>query len=69
MKNGGLVSQDVMSENRGTNATYHLIDVGNLRLQDGDCITDGRFLVQLGSSSEGSAAEIGDVLLLGKPCD
>lgn len=69
MKNGGLVSQEGMTENHETIATYHLIDIWDLRLQDSDSIPDGGFLVKLGGSSEGSAGEVGDVLLLGKPCD
>ena len=69
MKNGGLASQEGMAENHGANATYHLVDIWDLRLQDSDCISDGGFLVQLGSSSEGSAGDVGNVLLLGKPCD
>ncbi len=69
MKNGGLVFQDGMDGNRGINATYHLIDIWDLRLQDGNSITNGWFLVQLGGGSEGSATEVGNVLLLGKPWD
>jgi hypothetical protein len=41
--------------------TYDLVDVGNLGLKDGDCVSDGRLLVHLRTGSEGSGAHGGQL--------
>ena len=50
-------------------STYHLVNAGDLRLKNSDSITDGGFLVHLGSSSEGSRGNLGHVLSLAQPCE
>ncbi len=49
--------------------SYHLIDAGDLRLEDCDCVSNGGLLVHLRSSSESLCRELSDVLLLVKSCE
>lgn len=48
---------------------YNLVDVGNLGLEDGDGVTDGRFLVHLGACSEGLSGQRSHTLSLIESCE
>lgn len=51
------------------NQTYDLADAGDLGLEDGDCVSDGGLLVDLGSGSEGSGGNLSHVLSLAQSCE
>lgn len=48
---------------------YNLVDVGNLGLEDGDGVTDGRLLVHLGACSEGLSGQRSHTLSLIESCE
>ena len=49
--------------------TYNLVDVGDLRLEDGNGITNGGLLVHLRGGSEGSLGHLGSTLSLIESCE